>query len=120
MRHIKGNSYDETFFLQDKEGDPIDLAGNSDIIFVIKDELTKPDSEAIVIGKETTGEVTIQDLVNAEIRVQIDAVDMDIPVGDYYMALEVQYVDGRIWELFIFQNDIEDNGFRIVQDGVHD
>ncbi len=111
MRIKKQNSRTLKFLIRDSEGTTItNLASAVEILFMLKQEPLDTDEEAKIVKRMTLGGVLVDNPEVGYLRVPLTSVDTNIPVFNYYCAVQIQWSATNIQEI-----EISDNGVLVTQ-----
>jgi len=112
----KGNKSVRDILVKDKEGvTVINLADATEIRFQIKKKKT---DAAPLIEKTLLSGIVVNTPSEGYLRITLLPVDTGttLPLGDYFMGLQIKWSATDIYEIRITIDDIEAEFFRIVQD----
>lgn len=84
-------SPDLKFFLQDGDGNSIGIANFNEVRFLMRGRR----STTLVVDEDTSGNVTVTDPENGEVRYEWKSQDTET-AGRFYAEFEVEYSDGNI------------------------
>ncbi len=112
MNIKKGNSVTLTIPITDTDGVAItDLASTTDIYFQVK--INKSDVDNLAVINKTKADMTINDPITGTLKIILTSTDTDIPVGNYYFALELEYSASNKNEI-----DFDSDIFIVEQDTI--
>ncbi len=113
----RGNAYDIEFLVKDKDGNPVqDLADTQEIIFMLKRDISDPDEEAVVEKRKTLGHIEVNQPDIGYLRVRLLADDTDQEPGLYYVGLQLDYGNGKVYEVDLFKDGQIIETFKIKPD----
>ncbi len=119
MEIIKQDSKIFTIPLQDSNNDPItNLAECSEIVFVLKKE--QSDIEPVIKITKTGGGIEVNNPVVGSVKLNITAIDSNIEVGSYYIALKLIYSATNKITISLSENNKKIERFKILQNTITD
>ena len=74
------------------------------------------DEEALILKKKTLGQITVDDPDTGYVKVSLLADDTDIAPGLYFAGLQLDYGNGKVYEVDIYVDSQQIETFKVKQD----
>lgn len=113
----KGNTATLKVTVRDESGTLIsDLASTTEIYFMLKNNATDLDAEAILSVSKTGGEITVDDPTTGIVKISLTSTVTDITAKQYSAALQLKYAASTQEINLKDSNSNETNKVSIQQD----
>ena len=122
MEHLRGDALELTYPLKGNNIALNNLDTLSKAIFTIKIRKDDLDADALIFLDSTVDTTNFDiDTATGVIEIDVDSDDMDdVPIGDYYYALQLHWPGSRRFEVYPYENGKRTDGsLKIIQDVIN-